>query len=141
MVDFNAAAEESGGKDDSSSSDIIEKQQSEVMSVEDRPEDDGGDSWKPSMASSPEATMLDDPDNEDEDDFPTKQVLESALDRLRDNAKEESLDRLKEDTKEEDKENIKEEVKQDSLEKEPLSKKGVIASSSETISSSGEQSK
>ena len=38
-------------KDDSSNSDIIEKQQSEVMSVEDRPEDDGGDSWKPSMAS------------------------------------------------------------------------------------------
>ena len=33
-----AAAEEETGKDDSTNSDIIEKQQSEVMSVEDRPE-------------------------------------------------------------------------------------------------------
>merc|ERR1719361_2756445 len=43
---------------DSGASDIIEKQQGEVMNVEDRPED-GGDTWRPSMASSPEATMLD----------------------------------------------------------------------------------
>ena len=43
---------------DSGASDIIEKQPGEVMNVEDRPED-GGDTWRPSMASSPEATMLD----------------------------------------------------------------------------------
>ena len=48
-----------GGSNDSGSSDIIEKQQSEVMNVEDRPEDESSESWRPSMASSPEATMLD----------------------------------------------------------------------------------
>ena len=48
-----------GGNNDSASSDIIEKQQSEVMNVEDRPEDESSESWRPSMASSPEATMLD----------------------------------------------------------------------------------
>ena len=63
------AAETSGGgwadfgsfstTNDSGSSDIIEKQQSEVMNVEDRPEDESSESWRPSMASSPEATMLD----------------------------------------------------------------------------------
>ena len=55
---------------DSGASDIIEKQPGEVMNVEDRPED-GGDSWRPNMASSPEATMLDvtaeDVDEEEEE--------------------------------------------------------------------------
>lgn len=133
----SAAAEESAGKDDSSNSDIIEKQQSEVMSVEDRPEDDGGDSWKPSMASSPEATMLDDPDNEednqDEAASNTKQVLESALDRLKDDNKDESLERVEDLSKEEDKENIKEEEEGP----DPFEP----SSSEETISSDEKQSK
>lgn len=133
----SAAAEESAGKDDSRNSDIIEKQQSEVMSVEDRPEDDGGDSWKPSMASSPEATMLDDPDNEednqDEAASNTKQVLESALDRLKDDNKDESLERVEDLSKEEDKENIKEEEEGP----DPFEP----SSSADTISSDEKQSK
>merc|ERR1719215_1833555 len=73
-----------GGNNDSGSSDIIEKQQSEVMGVEDRPEDDGGESWRPSMASSPEATMLDcsEEDNEDADTKETEEK-EDASDRLK----------------------------------------------------------
>ena len=53
-ADFDAF---SGGGN--TSNDVIEKQQSEVMNVEDKPEDENSDSWRPSMASSPEATMLD----------------------------------------------------------------------------------
>jgi len=56
-ADFDAFS--SSAASDSASSDIIEKQQSEVMNVEDKPEDENSDSWRPSMASSPEATMLD----------------------------------------------------------------------------------
>ena len=47
---------------DSGASDIIEQQPRVVMAVEDRPEEEeeeGGESWRPNMASSPEATMLD----------------------------------------------------------------------------------
>ena len=54
-ADFDAFS----GGGGNTSTDVIEKQQSEVMNVEDKPEDENSDSWRPSMASSPEATMLD----------------------------------------------------------------------------------
>ena len=95
---------------DSGASDIIEKQPGEVMNVEDRPED-GGDTWRPSMASSPEATMLD--------------VTAEDVDEVEEEEKE--LEKEEEETTEGTKD-VKVEVKEE-LEKEAVKdeekKKGV----------------
>ena len=81
-ADFDAFA---SSNNDSASSDIIEKQQSEVMNVEDKPEDDSSDGWRPSMASSPEATMLDcsQDDDKEENQDAVNQKLEDAKERLK----------------------------------------------------------
>ena len=100
---------------DSASSDIIENQQSEVMNVEDKPEDDGGESWAPRMASSPEATMLDCPETDQEESDPTsdtKQVLETALQRLEDGADDDDKENKVEDNND-DKKCDKEESPED----------------------------
>ena len=139
-----------GGNNDSGSSDIIEKQQSEIMGVEDRPEDDGGESWRPSMASSPEATMLDcsEEDAEDDENADTKEKEdaeenetaetkenEDVSDRLRDGGGAKSED--KSDKKEEGDEN------EESLEEnfDFLSKRGMIASDSVSNNTDTEQSR
>ena len=125
-----------GGNNDSGSSDIIEKQQSEIMGVEDRPEDDGGESWRPSMASSPEATMLDcsEEDAEDEDNADTKDK-EDASDRLQ-----EAADSKSEDSSGEKK---KGDESEESLEEnfDFLSKRGMIASDSVSNNTDTEQSR
>jgi len=132
-ADFDAFS--SSAASDSASSDVIEKQQSEVMNVEDKPEDENSDSWRPSMASSPEATMLDcsqdslpdvttgNDSNESEDDN-EKQVEE----RLKDDKSDES----------ESKQNVE---KEESLEDNFafLSKRGMIAK--DNISNSTESQK
>ena len=122
-----------GGNNDSGSSDIIEKQQSEVMGVEDRPEDDGGESWRPSMASSPEATMLDCSQEDEEDN-----------DKADNKESEDASDRLKDDTKCEDSsdEKKKADESEESLEEnfDFLSKRGMIASDNVSKSTDTEQS-
>lgn len=124
-----------GSSNDSGSSDIIEKQQSEVMGVEDRPEDDGGESWEPSMASSPEATMLDcsQEDAEENETAETKET-EDVSDRLRDGGEAKSED--KSDKKE------KGDESEESLEEnfDFLSKRGMIASDNVSNTTDAEQS-
>merc|ERR1719348_1186755 len=98
---------------DSGASDIIEQQPGVVMRVEDRPEEeeeDGGDSWRPNMASSPEATMLDVSAEEEEGGANTKEE-ETAREKAEIKQDEETgkVEDLKEDLKEESKEIINEE--------------------------------
>ena len=69
---------------DSGASDIIEQQPRVVMAVEDRPEEEeeeGGESWRPNMASSPEATMLDVTAEEAEGDNQTKEEESTKEDK------------------------------------------------------------
>lgn len=124
-----------GSSNDSGSSDIIEKQQSEVMGVEDRPEDDGGESWEPSMASSPEATMLDcsQEDAEENETTETKEN-EDLSDRLKDVGEAKCED--KSDKKKEGDES------EGSLEEnfDFLSKRGMIASDNVSNTTDAEQS-
>ena len=124
-----------GGNNDSASSDIIEKQQSEVMGVEDRPEDDGDESWRPSLASSPEATMLDcsQEDAENNENTGTKEN-EDASDRLKDGG-----DAKCEDSSEE---KNKGDESEESLEEnfDFLSKRGMIASDNVSNTTDNEQS-
>ena len=106
---------------DSGASDIIEKQPGEVMNVEDRPED-GGDTWRPSMASSPEATMLDvtaeDVDEEEEEKEGEKEE-EKEEHKEEEMKEEEKATEVKKDVKDEVKEEKeKEDVKEDEKEKE-----------------------
>merc|ERR1719499_1899745 len=110
-----------GSSNDSGSSDIIEKQQSEVMGVDDRPEDDGGESWKPSMASSPEATMLDcsQDETEDSEDGDT-QDKEDASVRLKDDGEDESRQSAEKKKVDEGEESLEENF-------DFLSKRGMIA--------------
>ena len=123
-----------GGSNDSGSSDIIEKQQSEVMGVDDRPEDDGGESWKPSMASSPEATMLDcsQEDTEDSEDGDT-QDKEDASVRLKDDGEDESKQSVEKKKVDEGEESLEENF-------DFLSKRGMIATDNVSKSSDTEQS-
>ena len=133
---------------DSGASDIIEKQPGEVRNVEDRPED-GGDTWRPSMASSPEATMLDvtaeDVDEEEEEKKEEEKATEVKGD-LKDEAKEE---KEKEDVKEDQKEGVNDERLLGEVESSEkagkdeladnfafLSEKGLIGADSSNISSS-----
>ena len=146
---------------DSGASDIIEKQQGEVMNVEDRPED-GGDTWRPSMASSPEATMLDvtaEYVDEEEEKEETEQEQEEHKEEEEKKEEEKATEverDVKDDVKEEkEKEDIKEEEgvnderllgEVESSEKAAkdeladnfafLSEKGLIGSDSSNISNS-----
>ena len=128
---------------DSGASDIIEKQPGEVMSVEDRPEE-GGDTWRPSMASSPEATMLDVTAEDVEEEEKEEEKTEEVKGDLKDEAKEE---KEKEDVKEDQKEGVNDERllgEVESSEKDVkdeladnfafLSEKGLIGSENSNIS-------
>jgi len=69
---------------DSGASDIIEQQPRVVMAVEDRPEEEEeeeGESWRPNMASSPEATMLDVTAEEAEGENQTKEEESTKEDK------------------------------------------------------------
>ena len=103
---------------DSGASDIIEKQPGEVMNVEDRPED-GGDTWRPSMASSPEATMLDvtaeDPD-EDEDEVDEEKEKEKEEEKTTEGETEVKVE-MKE---EKEKEDVKDDEKKEGVNDERL---------------------
>lgn len=108
---------------DSGASDIIEKQQGEVMSVEDRPEEEdgeGGDTWRPSMASSPEATMLDvtaediESENEDKEEPTTKEEMKDEQTTKEETKEEEVTEKVK-DEKEDVREDPKKEVSDERL--------------------------
>ena len=98
---------------DSGASDIIEKQPGEVMSVEDRPEE-GGDTWRPSMASSPEATMLDvtAEDVDEEEEKEDHKVEKEEVTELKSDAKEEVKEKEKEVEKEEKEKEVEKEEKE-----------------------------
>lgn len=112
---------------DSGASDIIENQPGVVMSVEDRPEEgeeEAGDTWRPSMASSPEATMLDvtaedvEGEKENEEDAPTEETKkETTEEPKKEETKEDSKEESKKDEVTEkvndEKENLKDESKDD----------------------------
>ena len=112
---------------DSGASDIIENQPGVVMSVEDRPEEgeeEAGDTWRPSMASSPEATMLDvtaedvEGEKENEEDAPTEEIKkETTEEPKKEETKEDSNEESKKDEVTEkvndEKENLKDESKDD----------------------------
>ena len=107
---------------DSGASDIIEKQLGEVRSVEDRPgeeEEEGGDSWRPSMASSPEATMLDvtaeDLEDENKEGADTK---EEEKKKEVDESEKEAEELVKEVDATESIKDDKEDTREDNLEKE-----------------------
>ena len=98
---------------DSGASDIIETQSGEVMNVEDRPED-GGDTWRPSMASSPEATMLDvTAEDEEEKEEDHKEDKEDKEEKEEEETTEGEKDVKVEVKEEKEKENVKDEEKKE----------------------------
>ena len=141
---------------DSGASDIIETQPGEVMNVEDRPED-GGDTWRPSMASSPEATMLD-VTAEDEEEEKKEDHKEDEEEKGEEETTDGKKDVKIEVKEEKEKEDVKDEQKKEGVNDERLlgevessekagkdeladnfaflSEKGLIGSDSSNISSS-----